>query len=148
MSEKVTQLIFEAHKSQSQYVYFQLGVAVSAIAFAVHETKELPLSQAPWPLGLGVALWAMSFVLGGLSLEARSAGLTGNANYLLADGDAQKFGIAGKEGIKQAIENIRTGVEARFEAQGRWAKWQKWTLFLGALGYVAGHLMRMASLPT
>lgn len=49
-------LYFEHQKSIAQFAYFQLGIAASAIAFAMHQTADRSLDSVPWPIGLAVFL--------------------------------------------------------------------------------------------
>lgn len=71
MASNSTELTFEFIRGQGQFSYFLLGVAASAIAFAIHETEALPLADAPWPLAVAVSLWSLSFALGCAGIEAR-----------------------------------------------------------------------------
>ena len=146
-SEKATQLIFEVHKGQSQFAYFLLGVAASAIAFAIHETDGLSLADAPWPLALAVALWAISFALGCFGLEARQGGLVSNAVFLQASSGTPTE-AAGIPSIAAAIETTKTNVEKNLKRPRIHFGWQKWTLFAGALAYIAAHVMQMAATPS
>lgn len=145
MNDRVAQLILETHKGQAQFAYFQLGVAASAMAFAVHETADTPLSEAPWPLGVAMVLWAASFALGCFGLEARQGGLASNAALLQAIG-----GVPPEQRgpLAETIDQAKTDVEKNLSRPGRRFRWQKWTLFFGAIAYVAGHVMHMASIPT
>jgi hypothetical protein len=145
MSEREAQLIFETLKGQSQFAYFQLGVAASAIAFAVHETAGVSLADAPWPLGLGVGLWGFSFALGCFGLDARENALHHNINFLKEITNIPPQLKTGQ--INQAIDEFRDSVGERFERAGRRFRWQKWVLFAGALAYIAGHMMMMAATP-
>lgn len=145
MSESADPLIFEAHKGQSQFAYFQLGVAASAIAFAIHETNGLSLADAPWPLGLAVLLWAISFALGCFGLDARENALHHNIAFL-----KETSGIPPQHrtaNVTQAIAKFRDTVGDRFDRTGRRFRWQKWALFAGALAYIGGHVMQMAATP-
>jgi hypothetical protein len=146
MSEKRTQLILEVHKSQSQFAYFQLGVAASAIAFAVHETTGDPLLDTPWPIGAAVALWALSFALGCFGLDRRHEALTSNANYLKISGHIPANVRGDPEWAKtiQGMENDVAKGLARTNARFRW---QKWALFAGAIAYIGGHVMQMSAIP-
>jgi len=146
MSEREAQLIFEALKGQSQFAYFQLGVAASAIAFAIHETAGVSLADAPWPLGLAVALWALSFALGCFGLDARERALHQNINFLRETSNIPPQ--LRTANIAEAIDEFRDTVGERFERTGRRFRWQKWALFAGALAYIGGHMMQMAELPT
>ena len=84
MPDRTADLILEYLKSQSQFAYFQLGLAASAIAYAVHETKGQSLSETPWPFGAAVILWAISFATGAYGIEARLDGIKTNAQFLQA----------------------------------------------------------------
>ena len=144
--DKATQLIFEVHKGQSQFGYFLLGVAARAIAFAIHDTAGVSLRDAPWPLGVAVALWAISFALGCFGLEARQAALASNAAFLraLQDTPAQARDLPE---IAKAIETTKSNVEKNLKRPRDRFRWQQWTLFAGAVAYIAGHVMQMAATP-
>jgi hypothetical protein len=145
MSERATQLIFESHKSQSQFAYFQLGLAASAIAFAVHQTASASLTNTPWPIGLGVALWAISFALGCFGIDARQNALLANAKYLqLTHGIAP---AQADEELAQLIKEMEQDVGNALDRPVARFRWQKWLLFAGALAYIAGHVMQMAATP-
>ena len=145
MSDNASQLIFEIHKGQSQFAYFLLGVAASAVAFAIHETAGMPLSQAPWPFGLAVGLWALSFALGCFGMDARQDGLHTNALFLqvFAGVPAQLMNAE----AAAAVERAKEMVKADLRKPGILFRWQKWALFAGALAYIAGHVMHMAAIP-
>lgn len=142
--ERVTQLILETHKGQSQFAYFQLGVAASAMAFAVHETSGISLADAPWPLGVGMVMWAISFALGCFGLEARQAGLASNAALLQA---LQAVPPQMHGAMADTIEEAKFDVGKTLARPGLRFRWQKWTLFAGALAYIAGHVMQMEATP-
>lgn len=145
MSDNANQLIFEHRKGQSQFAYFQLGVAASAIAFAIHETAELSLTDAPWPLGAAVALWALSFAIGCFGIDARQDGIHSNALFLHIFGDipAQHGNMA----IAQVLEDAKKDVKKDLRKPVTLFCWQKWALFTGALFYIGGHIMQMATIP-
>ena len=146
MSERAAQLIFEVHKGQSQFAYFQLGVAASAIAFAVHETAGTSLADAPWPLGLAVVLWAVSFALGCFGLDARQGGLLTNAAFVQATSDIPIHHRT--TNVAQVIEEMKDDVAKALQRPSTRFRWQKWALFAGALAYIAGHMMQMATIPS
>lgn len=146
MSDNATQLIFELHKGQSQFAYFQLGVAASAIAFAIHETVGMSLADAPWPLGLAVALWALSFALGCFGIDARQDGIHSNASFLqLTQGLPAQ--LANPE-LAKVVEEIKADVKKDLRRPITRFRWQKWALFAGAIAYIGGHVMQMAMTPT
>ena len=146
MSDNANQLIFEHHKGQSQFAYFQLGVAASAIAFAIHETTRLSLADAPWPLAVAVALWAISFALGCFGIDARQDGIWANALFLQVFGDvpAQPLNSPGAKVVNDAKETVKKDLKKPVTL----FRWQKWALFAGALFYIGGHVMQMATIPS
>lgn len=146
MSSNTTQLLFEHHKGQAQFAYFQLGVAASAIAFAIHETDGLPLADAPWPLGAAILLWALSFALGCFGVDAKQVGIQSNAIYLRVFGDLpdQPANTPAAKVVNDAMDAVTKDLN---KAAKRF-RWQKWALFAGAIFYVSGHIMQMAALPS
>jgi hypothetical protein len=146
MSSNASQLIFELHKGQAQFAYFQLGVSASAIAFAIHETSGLPLSDAPWPLGVAVALWAISFAIGCFGIDARQDGIQSNARFLQIFGDI--LHRRDNPEVARVLDAAQATVKDDLKRPIRLFGWQKWLLFIGALFYIAGHIMQMAEIPT
>ncbi len=134
---------FEMTKSVAQYAYFQLGVAGGAIAFAAHQTRDMALLHTPWPIGAAVALWAISFACGCSGLEARSDGLAANAKLLFMEEQTPPQWLAT---VKTFPEYQQWHRDVEEMSQKPWSrfKWQVRTLYLGALAYVAGHIMLMA----
>jgi len=142
MAGSETDLYFEHLKGQAQFAYFQLGVAASATAFAVHETAESSLQETPWPIGAAVALWALSFGVGCFGMTARQRGMQTNLQYLAA-----------KRGIPPAVDDpelAKVIADAKRITQNDLDRpmirfrWQLYTLFGGALFYIGGHIMQMA----
>lgn len=135
-------LYFEHIKGQAQFAYFQLGVAASAIAFAVHETKDQALSDTPWPIWLGTALWAVSFAVGCIGMQARQSGIVANMRYLeLTRGVVpERLDPA----LQRAFAEAKDTTQADLDRPVTRFRWQQWTLFAGALAYIAGHVMHMA----
>lgn len=143
---RATELYFESHKSISQFAYFQLGVAASAIAFAVHETDGRSLYSTPWPIGAAVALWALSFFLGSLGVNARIRSINLNAAFLIAK---EKFPPEWRGELERLPEHseFERDIELSANRPTPLFRWQLRFLFFGALAYIAGHLMDMAAMP-
>ncbi|WP_299424198.1 hypothetical protein [Sphingomonas bacterium] len=141
----IKELIFEAHKGQAQFAYFLLGGSGGAIAYALHETAGISLADAPWPLGFAVAFWALSFALGCFGIDARQDGLLTNASFLRVFGDVppQPANSPGAQVVDEATESVKKDLKKPVT----FFRWQKWTLFAGALAYIAGHVLQMAAIP-
>jgi hypothetical protein len=145
MSENAKQLILEVHKGQSQFAYFQLGLAASAIAFAVHQTTGDSLAETPWPIGLAVFLWAASFALGCFGIGARQRGLLSNAQFLLSTRGIPEE--PANADLAAAVNDVKAEVVKDLKRPATLFKWQMWALFAGALAYVGGHVMQMSAVP-
>ena len=140
-----TELYFEHLKGQAQFAYFQLGVAASAIAFAVHETDGHALSDTPWPIGAAVALWAVSFALGCFGVDARQRGMNTNLQYLEAKRDIPAALI--DDELRTVLSKAKAITQKDLDRPRARFRWQQWTLFAGALFYIAGHIVQMAATP-
>ena len=146
MDDNATALIFEHLKSQAQFAYFQLGVAASAIAFAVHETDGRALRSTPWPIGAAVAIWAFSFGAGCFGIELHQQGMRSNAAFLVATRGMGSESLLASE-AQQFVKWAKTLTQADLNRPGRRFRWQMWSLFAGGFAYVAGHVMAMAAVP-
>ena len=120
-------LLSEHSKGQAQLVYFLLGLAASAIAFAVHETDGEALKETPWPLGIAVALWAFSFAMGCFSVTAHQRAIISNVAFL----DATK-GLS-RAIIDEQLSNLKKTTQDDINRPFKFFDWQLWTMFAGAL---------------
>jgi hypothetical protein len=143
MPDSAIELYFEHSKSQAQFAYFQLGVAASAIAFAVHETTGKSLANTPWLIGLGVILWAASFALGCFGVDAHQRAMRTNIRFLRATKGASNYAVL--PDIATALEEATAIAERDANRPMSRYRWQMWMLFAGALAYVSGHIVMMAA---
>lgn len=142
MTDAHQDLVLEVIKSESQFAYFQLGVAASAIAFAVHQTREQALIDTPWAIGVGVGLWALSFVAGCFGIGSRQKGLYQNINLIAAargSKDIQHLPeiVDAMKGLLKRTEDASAKPRTRYRIQ-------QLLLFAGAVAYIAGHIQQMA----
>ncbi len=139
-----TELFFEHQKSVSAFAYFQLGLTASAIAFAVHQTKDATIAQTPWPIGVAVTLWAVSFFCGGLGLEARNKAIMLNARFLILQAQLPA-GYQQSPEWQTTVARMEADVEQVMQSPPVRFRWQMRLMYLGAIAYVAGHVMKMAA---
>lgn len=138
-------LHFEIVKSQAQFAYFQLGVAASALAYAVHETAGHKLSDTPWPILGSFLSWALSFFFGCLGETARIRGMRSHAGYLDLVRDLPPASrLEGQ--AKVEFDKATKTTEADLLRPQNYFRLQLWTLFAGAVLYVAGHVIGMTAL--
>lgn len=142
MGQRGVTLYLEHLKGQGQFAYFQLGLAASAIAFAVHQTRDASLEDTPWPIGAAVVLWALSFAFGCFGIEARQKAIRTNIQYLLALDEVPPPYRDHPE-LSESIEKAKQLVDK--DAQRPFVRFdlQMWLLFGGALFYIWGHLLLM-----
>lgn len=145
MSEQANTIILEHHKSTLQFCYFQLGLAASAIAFAVHETEGHPLRTTPVLIGAAVLCWALSFFVGCFGIEAYQRSLRTNAEFLRLKQEASGYVLNAE--LMESMEKARTRVGTEAERPHRRYRAQLWLLFVGAVAYVGGHVIEMAAIP-
>ena len=83
MSNDHKDLVFEIIKAQTQLCYFLLGLAASAIAFTIHQTKELTSDQVVWQVWAALICWGISFGFGIFAARFRIEASIDNANFLV-----------------------------------------------------------------
>lgn len=128
---------------QDKYDYWLMTVAGSAIALAVHQTRDARLQYSLIPLGLAVLSWGVSFFAGcrrQLWLQ-----VTLHANYHRLEIEAGIDPDAGTNtvliaGGKKALERIINEKDSR----AKWfARLQFSALIVGVLFYIAWHVAEM-----
>ncbi|MDO9490169.1 MAG: hypothetical protein Q7J32_17490 [Sphingomonadaceae bacterium] len=134
-----TKQLYEMHaEGSSKFIYFQLGVAASAIAFSVHVTRDAALLASHWSLALAVASWALSFWSGLLSLRYRISGLSANfdrntltTRYPVSRGDILAV-------MDPALEDLS-------KKAGHSFGWQTRLLLFGGAAFIVWHVAGMAA---
>jgi hypothetical protein len=142
-SEQQIEVFRQLRTSQDKYVCFLLAAAGAAIALAVNQTQGAQLAWSQLTLAAGVLLWAMSFFFGCRHLAYVCSTLYANAELLRVEsgihpgvGQHPQLMSAAREGIRQAIES-------NSKRASRFARWQFACLILGAIGYLAWHVLEM-----
>ena len=102
--------------------------------------------DTPWPTGVAVALWGASFAIGCFGLDARQRGMMTNLQYLEVVKDVPRVGADPTlvAVITKAKGIVQTDIDRPLPRFRR----QLHLLFLGAVAYIAGHIMDMASTPS
>jgi len=138
--------LYRTHaEGQTKFAYFVLGVAASAIAFAIHSTTGQALNWSHAPIGVAVILWSASFFFGLRYLSLRQGFL--HINMDLAMLQEGRFRPEWQGMSPQEVEEIiRAAIAKADPKMGTVYLRQQWTLFGGALFYIAGHVLQMALL--
>jgi hypothetical protein len=130
-------------ESQGKYTYFLLAVVGAAIALVVNQTKSASLSWSQLPLAAAFLAWALSFFFGCRNRVYMSSTLYTNAT--LFEVNAGRFKLAGTnpEAIQVARETLQEIFEEQSSKLNRFAKMQFRFLVVGAILYVAWHVLEM-----
>lgn len=94
-------------------------------------------------MGVAVALWSISFLFGLRYLEERQGLLTANMDLVeIQEGSRPaEFPEVSQE---QAVELARGAIRRINDRGSKKYLWQQRCLFVGALFYIAAHVMQMA----
>jgi len=142
MSENHKALIFEVIKAQTQLCYFLLGLAASAVAFTIHQTRDLLPEQVAWQIWAALGCWAGSFGFGIFAARARIGASIANANFILAQKDIPQM-FRGHPEVNEMLEDLKKGIFGKTNQQNLSLLGQQLGILMGALSYVWGHYLMM-----
>lgn len=132
-SRMATDLRSETNKEAARLSTLLLGLSASAIAFAIHETSDRQLEWALAPVALALLSWGISFYAGIQWAHSLQGSMSANIALQEAGPNHPRYSA-----IDAALDRYR-------RAGGTWYKWQLRLLLLGAICYVIGHAMHIAS---
>jgi hypothetical protein len=132
--------LHKAHRDAHQkYTYFLLAAAGAAIGFAVTQTRTAALSPSQVILALAVGSWGISFYCGCKQLLETSNLIRQNYEFLrMQNGELQRFSP-----LPELVKEIAKSIEKQVEESGKWGVWQFRLLILGAVFYIAWHVVEM-----
>lgn len=135
--------IYKQHRaSQDKYVYFLLAAAGASIAFALNQTKGLPLSTSQMPLALAIAAWGLSFTAGCARVAAVDLMLNLNQDLLRIQTGQHEL-LSHPNEIPVAIASVKEMLERANRRSVRSLKWQYRFLICGAVSYIGWHIYEM-----
>ena len=141
--EKELEIYRALRESQNKHTYFLLAVVGTAIALVVKQTQGASLSWSQLPLLAAVLAWALSFLFGCLNRAYVSSGLHTNAALLEVNAGRQNLAGTNPEKIQVARETLRDIFEDQSKKANRFANLQFRLLVIGAILYVAWHILEM-----
>lgn len=145
MSAAYEELYRQHAEGHGKIVYFLLGTAASAIAFAIYQSRSEPLHWLHIPIGLAIVFWAISFTAGIKAMSVRLGLLNLNIEHQLLKEGKHPDQVHG-EALATVLATARESLNTLSAKVGRRVTVQQWMLLAGAAAYVAGHIARMASL--
>lgn len=146
MSSGIEVELFKQFKAaQEKYIYFLLAAAASAIGFAMTQSKTEALTLYHIPLGLSDLCWTVSFYSGLQFLAYAISTTFQNLNHLafkreLSKQAQEKQTVSLAKEMKERYRDTTGKQERRMEIYG---KLQNTALLLGAILYIAWHILRM-----
>lgn len=134
----------QQRQGQDKYIYFLLAAVGASIAFALNQTKGMPLSPSQWSLGVAVACWAGSFIAGCNRLSKIEELLNLNVGLLrVQTGTHELLDHPGE--IPGAQKIMRGHLEKINNKVRLLARWQYRLLVVGAIFYIGWHISEMAA---
>ena len=141
--EALLQLHEQLRNAQDKYTYFLLAAVGGAVALALNRTQNGNLSYSLLPLAAALLFWGLSFYFGCMHLAYVRSNMYANYALLLVKrGEHPEIGrlpdaaAVASQGIREAIDQNSKWVET-------YARWQFRLLLIGALFYIAWHIVEM-----
>jgi len=128
---------------QDKYAYFLLAAAGAAIGLAVNQTQGSALCWSQIPLGIAVLCWSLSFIFGCKHLAYVNANLYANAELMKVERGENPTVGRHPQMISAAREGIQQAFDANSERTNRYSLWQFRILVIGAIFYIAWHILEM-----
>jgi hypothetical protein len=142
-SEQQIEIYRQHRTAQDKYVYFLLAAVGAGIALAVNQTQGAKLAWSQIPLACAVAFWALSFFFGCRHLGYVESTLFANMGLLkVTAGEDPQIGRH-PQLMAIASKGIQEAIELNSKRAGRFARWQFRSLVLGAISYLAWHVIEM-----
>jgi hypothetical protein len=136
--------VYRAYRAgQEKYVYFLLAGAGAATAFAVTQTRDLPISWTQIPLAAAVLSWGISFYSGCMMVRYGLSNLFANFDLLRVQIGRHPKAGTDPAVIEAASEGILEAMQSNDTALGRWSLAQFRCLIAGAGLYLAWHILEM-----
>lgn len=143
ISDKELEIYRALRESQNKHTYFLLAVVGTAIALVVKQTQGASLSWSQLLLAAAVLAWALSFLFGCRNRDYVSSGLYTNAALLEVNAGRHKLSGTDPEAIQVARETLSNIFENQSNKANRFANLQFRLLVIGAILYVAWHILEM-----
>lgn len=143
LSDELKDLVGQHRTEQQKYVYFQLAIAASAIAFTVRMTSKM---TASWPmayLGLAVSFWGLSFYLGCLNRMWNQMTLCANFSLLLLKEGMHPEQPNEPRVLQAVIADIKGATESNSSRAGRYGRWQFRFLIWGGIAFLLWHITEL-----
>ena len=133
-------------EAQTKYTYFLLAAAALAIALVVRRTTGSSLDWNMLPLGIAVLCWAISFFAGCISRTSYHSSIFSNMEIVKLQGGKHPKAQDNQQLIKAGVRAIREIFNSNQLKLSFWSKIQFRLLVLGALFFLAWHIIEMGQI--
>lgn len=130
-------------EAQTKYTYFLLAVAATAIALVVRRTTGSSLDWNMLLLGASVLFWAISFFAGYHSRLSYNSAVYSNMEIVKLQSGKHPQAQNDKQLIEAGVQFIRETFRKNQSKLNFWAKVQFRLLVLGAIFFLAWHIVEM-----
>lgn len=144
-TELRSQVFNRLNSVQEKYDYWLMAVAASAIALAVHDTKNHCISASLLPLGGAVASCGSSFFAGCRRQNWILALLHLNHDRLCVEGGIHPIAGSDPNKIVVCLDELDRLVVDKNDRAQLWAIWQFRFLVVGTLFYLVWHVLEICS---
>ena len=143
MTDLKAQLAQQLNEAQAKYTYFLLAAAASCMALAVQRTSGTALTSHHFPLGLAMLSWGVSFGAGCYNRAYFSSTLYANIAFLQLEDGSHPERPSHPALVSAAMEGVMKAAKENSSAANRWGKWQFRLLIVGAVLFLAWHVLEM-----
>jgi hypothetical protein len=142
MGETKDELVKSFRQSQEKYVYYIVALNITAVGFVAHETYDEKLRVSLWILLPSIGLWLYSVYNGLEFLKLNLSTLFANHKYLDLEQLPEPNG-ASKQEIKEALSEIKGGMEDNSETAKKYFERMNCSLIWGIVLFVIWRLVDM-----
>lgn len=130
-------------QQQEKYVYYILGLTVSAMGFAIYKTSGLPLKSSQITLGLSVTSWGISIFCGLRFIKYAISNLYAiNIYFDIIGGRHPNLG-SNTHKIAAGMEGAQEAMASNAEKASKYFNWQGRLFYAGILLFIVWHIVEM-----
>ncbi|MBI3609501.1 MAG: hypothetical protein HY204_02225 [Nitrospirae bacterium] len=131
------------HMGEEKYTYFLLAIAASAVAFAVQKTTGLKLDWWLTLAALAALSWGASFFFGCKNLMWIQTAVYANSNLLSLELGAHPNQPSHPQLLAAAVSGVEKALDHNITRAQFYAVWQFRLLIIGAVFFIAWHILEM-----
>lgn len=133
-----------AFRSQQQkYVYYIIGLSITAIGFIVHKTIGVKLTYSLIPVGISTLSWMICIYTGLRFLNNSISALYSNHELVVIQKGKNPEIQENKDLINTAVKTIVNTINGLSSKNEKNLKIMQYSFYIGILSFVAWHIYGM-----